>query len=475
MFLAHEAAALAPKASNARAAFGSMLDMLPNQPAPLSGMSQAEAYDTGGSGGSSIRAFQATLRNASQAEAAHRAADVTSAASHAPFREKKERLFGEDASGGEGARESANVVPQHRRGQPSGGTSSTRDIAEVGAGAAADGAASGMLADVQVPTTEEAQGGWWDNLKVAASDAWNATSSAVSDAWNATTAAYNKHLKPTVDHVTDRVGDALDLRKDEAAKDAWEDWQAASTARSNFIGKTHAANNFQSESGLGLFDATYDPGAGSLNIALRVKFNFTPGRPSDFPSAAPETLVWDDASKTSWQTQWASQVEAAWSGKHTFHCQKKHWEDLFARVTVSVVAVDSGEHYAVNVARIPPGEFQQSSVSIAVPGTGTFDSEDLTPKSGSGQVGAVHESGHMLGLDDEYTEACNGEPSHADMAQADYGVEVTCGDNNRLMSGGNDVPAEYGVTFLAALRAATNLDEWGPTARPLTPPAPAPP
>lgn len=63
------------------------------------------------------------------------------------------------------------------------------------------------------------------------------------------------------------------------------------------------------------------------------------------------------------------------------------------------------DHWEIEITKIKPGAFRTSYVN---PRTGNvvLDSEDLTatPKGfGQMQQGAVHEFGHMLGLDDEYT------------------------------------------------------------------------
>ncbi|PKH49303.1 hypothetical protein CXF68_00750 [Tenacibaculum sp. Bg11-29] len=63
-----------------------------------------------------------------------------------------------------------------------------------------------------------------------------------------------------------------------------------------------------------------------------------------------------------------------------------------------------GEHWEIYVLKIKRGEFEQSFVNSYF-GRVQLDSEDLTPSLKSVDIyqrGAVHEFGHMLGLDDEY-------------------------------------------------------------------------
>lgn len=62
------------------------------------------------------------------------------------------------------------------------------------------------------------------------------------------------------------------------------------------------------------------------------------------------------------------------------------------------------DHWEITVTKIKSGSFRTSYVAIKS-GQVILDSEDLTPVSKGAktpQRGAVHEFGHMLGLDDEY-------------------------------------------------------------------------
>lgn len=63
------------------------------------------------------------------------------------------------------------------------------------------------------------------------------------------------------------------------------------------------------------------------------------------------------------------------------------------------------DHWEITVTKIKPGTFRQSYVMPSMNNV-RLDSEDLTPvtkAAGYTQRGAVHEFGHMLGLDDVYT------------------------------------------------------------------------
>ena len=270
----------------------------------------------------------------------------------------------------------------------------------------------------------------------------------------------------------DAVGDLLDIRENEAELDEWEDYQDSVEELREFSSNSHSAENFQSSTRLGLFDATYLPMMGMLLIDLRCQFNFVDGSAAEFPSAAPEALTWADDAKDAWKARFLSTVSAAWTaGDFIFHSQKDWWESLVAQVLVNVYESESNPHFVLSITKIPPGEFRGSSVTSPVvlpfwgatgPGTGDFDSEDLetVAKSGGMQTPAVHEAGHMLGLDDEYLASGPEPPSHSDLVESEFGQGVAKGSDGRIMSGGDDIQPEHGVTFLEALKEATGMEEW---------------
>jgi Zn-dependent peptidase ImmA (M78 family) len=323
--------------------------------------------------------------------------------------------------------------------------SSPKDAAEQEADAVAHRVLGGEKVTVGQTTTADIHGDW-------ASDAWNG------------------------------LGDAFDMRDNEAALDEWEDYQASTAEMLKFVSNTHRAENFQSTTRLGMFDAIYNP-SGTLQIVCKCKFNFVSGNATEFPNATPEQLAWtDQAEMDAWKAKFISTVSSTWSsGNHIFYCQKPWWESLIAKVSVDIQEADSGEHFALSIAKIPKGEFRTSSVSspTVLPiigqttgGTGDFDSEDLetVSKPGGMQTPAVHEAGHMLGLDDEYG---TGTPSHSDLVESEFGHGVARGSDGRIMSGGNDIQPEHGVTFLEALKEATGISQWTATMCPVPRPVPA--
>lgn len=268
----------------------------------------------------------------------------------------------------------------------------------------------------------------------------------------------------------DWLSDIFDLRENEEAWDEWEDYQDAKEELATFRSKTYPENNFQSTTGRGMFDALYIPAKNTLQIVVKCKFDFVKGEISDFPDARPEELEWTDQGEMDgWKQKYLSTVSSKWTGNHTFYCQKDWWESLGATITVTFSEVTEDEHFALSIAKIPTGERRKSSTSKPkpgifgyTPGTGKFDSEDLTEvsKPGGRQMGAVHEAGHMMGLGDEYKTGSSKPPAHSDMVQSEFGHSVEHGKDARIMSGGMDIQPEHGVTFLAALKAATGMDEW---------------
>jgi hypothetical protein len=256
------------------------------------------------------------------------------------------------------------------------------------------------------------------------------------------------------------------------AEALYSEYLEAQMSLDDFRRESHKITNHQPSTGLGLFDAEYVPNTSRLEITLKLKFSFTSGARSDWPTAPAAELTWTPRAQAEFQANFISTVRAAWSGKHTFYCQKDWWETLSADVALNVVAVDKDEHFAVNVVKIPARQFRQSSVTSPFfggffgGGTADFDSEDLTPtdKPGGKQRAAVHETGHMLGLGDEYEEADSalgrffeGSVKHEDLVSAEFGHGVARGPDDRIMSGGERIMPEHGVTFLEALKDATSV------------------
>lgn len=245
--------------------------------------------------------------------------------------------------------------------------------------------------------------------------------------------------------------------------------------RRDFLADEHKAEDHTPSTGMGRFDAEWTPGV--LTIDVRCKFTFEDGVATDYPTAPPEALRWTQEAKDNWKATFMSQVSSKWSGNHTFHSQRDWWEDLSARTTVNVTESSEDPHFDCTVTKIPPGEFRTSSVNVPswwssnmpswLGGGGavgaTFDSEDVNSvnKPGGTQRASVHEAGHMLGLDDEYTASGPGAPAHSALSEKDGGAAIAKGEDGRIMSGGEDIQPQHGVTFLEVLREIAEEAQWG--------------
>ncbi len=234
----------------------------------------------------------------------------------------------------------------------------------------------------------------------------------------------------------------------------------------SFVAGPHAIANYQPSTGYGLFDAEYDGARQELVVTVRCAFRFTAGNSEDFPAADPGALTWDDDSKSEWRKGFIDLIGARWSGTHAFRCTGAGLESLRAAVRVQVVEADRDWHFRLDVKRIPKGQWTGSSVTTH-PGSkletnhADLDSEDMTPtpKGGSeGQLGAVHEFGHMIGLGDEYGSGTK--IAHRALVKDALGTEISKGTSDDVMSCANRVGKQHDVTFLEALKKATGVDEW---------------
>lgn len=246
--------------------------------------------------------------------------------------------------------------------------------------------------------------------------------------------------------------------------------------QATFRGTEYSKDPHQPSSGIGLFGATLS--GGTLKITIKCKFEFTNSWWIEYPRAAEKDRKWQPGEADAWKATFMSQVKSAWSGKHTFHCQKDWWEDVTATTAIEVVEVTEGAHFDCKVQKIPPKEFRTSSVSSPIfggffgGGSADFDSNDINsvPKPGGNQRASVHEAGHMLGLDDEYGDPGE-EVDHSKIVEDQGGGKVVRGADGRIMSGGEDVGTAHGSTFLEVLKEMTKL-EWGNA--PKTPRKPIP-
>lgn len=233
-----------------------------------------------------------------------------------------------------------------------------------------------------------------------------------------------------------------------------------------FLSQPHAIANYQPSTGLGLFDARYDSAAQELVVTVKCAFRFLHGKPSAFPGVDPAQVIWDESSKVGWRKGFMEMIANRWGGQHAFQCTKPGLERLRSTVRIEVVEAEKDWHFRLDVTRRPKGNWAQSSVrahrgSRTEVNSARLDSDDLTPtgKGGSeGQLGAVHEFGHMVGLDDEYGSGTD--ISHRTLVQDALGREIQKGTSDNVMSCANKVEQQHYVTFLEALKKASGVDDW---------------
>jgi hypothetical protein len=252
----------------------------------------------------------------------------------------------------------------------------------------------------------------------------------------------------------------------------WADGAEAQAARERidtFIASTHSVQNYAFQ-GWGNFDLSYAPTAGTVEVTVRIKFDFQDGTPGPDEDAAGYT--WTDDEKAAWKTDFMDSVASTWSGQHQFACvttdgeldASPTWQDLQPTVRVAILEDDANPQFNVTVARIPDGGFARSNVgrptrdadgNVTAPGTAALDSEDMdattknTSPDGVTQRGAVHEFGHMIGMQDEYTS----NPDNVGDATR-QGTTKGMDDNDSIMSGGEVVQQAHYSSILEALNAA---------------------
>ena len=237
----------------------------------------------------------------------------------------------------------------------------------------------------------------------------------------------------------------------------------------DFCSQTHRKNNIGFQ-GWGNFDLAYSPSAGNVQVTVRIAFNFVNGTPA--PGDRASDYEWTEEDKLAWKNDFTQSVQSTWSGQHQFQCLKTDpelesevtWKDLQPGVSVSMIHDDANPHFNLAVQKIPSGGFARSSVSrptrddtgnVEAAGRATLDSEDMRPTrkrtspSGMTQRGAVHEFGHMIGLQDEYTS----DPARVGNATR-QGTTKGMGSNASIMSGGEVVQEAHYRSILAGLNEA---------------------
>lgn len=243
----------------------------------------------------------------------------------------------------------------------------------------------------------------------------------------------------------------------------------AAARLNSFCSQTHRKTNIGFQ-GWGNFDLAYSPSAGNVHVTVRIAFAFESGTPD--PGASAAEYEWTEEEKQAWKDNFTQSVETTWSGQHQFQCLESDpelntevtWQDLQPGVSVSMIHDDANPHFNLTIHKIPSGAFARSSVSrprrddngdVAQAGVVTLDSEDMRPTrkktspDGMKQRGAVHEFGHMIGLQDEYTSSASrvGNTTR-------QGTSKGMSPNASIMSGGEVVQQAHYSSILAGLNEA---------------------
>jgi hypothetical protein len=169
------------------------------------------------------------------------------------------------------------------------------------------------------------------------------------------------------------------------AETAQEEYEDAREEKREYIDEgLKGPDDFQSSTGIGGFNVSYDPVGWELKVILRGAVNFLNGMQLQGGNAAalhPHANAasaaaainrlgaadraaavagwqWDDAAKALFLSRFESVVMSVWSGRHIFHSSKDYWQDLGALPNVSA-EVHEGEktgddHMAMSIYKVPP-------------------------------------------------------------------------------------------------------------------------
>lgn len=239
-----------------------------------------------------------------------------------------------------------------------------------------------------------------------------------------------------------------------------------------FQSKKYDKKNFQPSTGMGLFDVNLNPFTGRLEVKVKVGFTFADGDGAAFKGLKDQSQLWGKEEKLKWKNDFITLIEGRWGGKYTF--SNPDLPGISSYVDIEVEEVTKDWHYSLSVKKIPKGQPNISSTttykgSSLNKNSADLDSEDMKwvdknarktkPNVTEKQMGAIHEFGHMIGLDDEYANDSSG-IRHASLVQNALGKTISEGDTNNIMSNGNHIEKQNYVTFLDALNSVTGMSNW---------------
>lgn len=140
-----------------------------------------------------------------------------------------------------------------------------------------------------------------------------------------------------------------------------------------------------------------------VEIYMKLQFFFIDGDKSDKGWANDEAYIWSQQEKNEFIKEWHMHIKTNWAKNNIGNLA--NGKPL--SIVVNVTAQQNGwmwDDFEIDITKIPktPDAFKQSKVCRKLFDADVeLDSKDLTPKA-SGQLTAIHEFGHMIGLPDEY-------------------------------------------------------------------------
>jgi len=242
----------------------------------------------------------------------------------------------------------------------------------------------------------------------------------------------------------------------------------------------------------GSFFAIYNPVAQQLLIDIPVNFNFIPGRLARWRVPAPgvqaerETveIEWRQSEREEMQRHFLATANEGWtSAGFTFYCQRDWWEFLRAAVRVQFRTLRNSDEQQVSITFVQDPWADRSRTAPE-----WFDAQaEATHTTGDLRVMIInrrdqrrtilHESGHIMGLDEEYVESQEDYHMRADPrlqrvpADADVPVRhsalverefghpiIRGGDRDSIMGPGRNIRPEHGVAFLERLNGLTSQE-----------------
>jgi hypothetical protein len=282
------------------------------------------------------------------------------------------------------------------------------------------------------------------------------------------------------------------------------DYDTARAERETFVkaGKkgpvTYNPSDRNPDNYYGGFDVAYDPGLQQLDVIVKGAIEYLPGmilksglaEPKEqsteaataadvinrLPAArrAAEVKKWqwskdggpDADDEKTFLEAFKGQVATKWSGKHSFHCTKKYWEDLGAETKVDVQVTEgaqgAADHMKMNVFKIPKAmNVTKAGVERKEPAKGAFGNT-LTMNSSSVQVKAFNKLVHDIGFDpgtNNLTTAAKADLTKlgGEMPNAPAGATIAADDVTAKVPGADDAARQARFTAVRDVLTAAGM------------------